>query len=222
MKPPNLIAVLMACAAWGCALPAAAQTTTGNAADPCLNLLASKAGQDAAPALASPAVRAAVCTCLKGGQPVAANAGPGPAAQAAGPSADSSFQRCVLAAVPVERVFPPSPALVGGIDKLLNPGSPTLVYQPPAINPDSCPRPEYPLAALRHEISGRTVINYLVGTDGKVLDGAVRQSAGHTPAHKRLDFASFISLMQCRFSPATLSGQAVEAWSELEYVWRIE
>jgi protein TonB len=222
MKPPNLIAVLMACAAWVWVMPEAAQAATGNAADPCLKLLASKAGQDAAPALASPAVRAAVCTCLKGGQPVAASAGPGPAAEAAGPSADGSFQRCVLAAVPVERVFPPSPALLAGIDQLLSPGSIALVYQPPAINLDSCTRPEYPRAALRHEVSGRTVLNYLIGKDGKVLDGEVRQSAGHTPAHKLLDFASFINLMQCRFKPATLGGQPVDAWSEVEYVWRIE
>jgi protein TonB len=220
MNPPSQIAVLLACAAWVWAMPSAAQTAAGQAADPCPRLLASKAGQDAAPSLASPAVRGAVCACLTDSKPVAS--GTAPAAQPAGPSAVDRFQRCVLAAVPAERVFPASPALVAGIDKLLNPGSPALPYQPPAINLDSCTRPEYPHAALRQDVSGRTVVNYLIGKDGKVLDGEVRQSAGHTPAHKLLDFASFINLMQCRFKPATLSGQPVEAWSEVEYVWRIE
>ena len=92
------------------------------------------------------------------------------------------------------------------------------VRTPPVVQAASCDKPEYPPAARRANETGTVLLNFLIDTNGKVLDSKVERSSGS----RRLDDAARAALELCRFRPATVDGSATRAWARIEYVWRLE
>lgn len=80
---------------------------------------------------------------------------------------------------------------------------------------DSCERPKYPAEALARGIEGTVTLGFLVGTEGTVLDTALRKSSGDTS----LDEAARAALAKCTFRPGTINGKPTEQWTEVQYVW---
>lgn len=88
----------------------------------------------------------------------------------------------------------------------------------PQINASSnCPKPDYPSLSLRLGEQGTVVLEFLIGTNGRVHRSRLEQSSGHP----RLDEAARRSLSRCKFVPGTVNGRPTEAWAKLQYTWRI-
>lgn len=81
----------------------------------------------------------------------------------------------------------------------------------------SCPRPAYPDEAVRLEREGTVELSFLVGSDGRVKQTRVAQSAGFDA----LDEAARSALAACSFRPASLGGKPVAAWAKVQYVWTL-
>lgn len=89
---------------------------------------------------------------------------------------------------------------------------------PPQINASShCPKPDYPSLSLRLGERGTVVLEFLVGTDGRVKRSRVESSSGYP----RLDEAARRALSRCRFVPGTVNGRPTRSWAKLQYTWRI-
>lgn len=82
----------------------------------------------------------------------------------------------------------------------------------------SCRQPEYPVASKRMEESGTVVLQFLIGTDGTVVESRVESSSGHV----RLDQAALEALSRCRFKAGTVDGVPEQSWARLRYVWKLE
>lgn len=88
----------------------------------------------------------------------------------------------------------------------------------PQINASSnCPKPEYPSLSLRLGERGTVVLEFLIGTDGRVYRSRVEQSSGYP----RLDEAARRALSRCKFVPGTINGRPTEAWAKLQFTWQI-
>ena len=100
--------------------------------------------------------------------------------------------------------------------------TPTPAPQPvrtaPVVLASSCDKPEYPPAARRANETGTVLLNFLIDTNGKVIDSKVERSSGS----RRLDEAARAGLELCKFQPATVDGRPTRAWARIEYVWRLE
>jgi protein TonB len=88
----------------------------------------------------------------------------------------------------------------------------------PVVQAASCEKPEYPPASRRANETGTVLLNFLVDTNGKVLESRVERSSGS----RRLDDAARAGLELCKFQPATVDGRPTRAWARIEYVWRLE
>lgn len=66
------------------------------------------------------------------------------------------------------------------------------------------------------------MIALLIGANASVIDGEVTKPSGSSPAHRMLDAVALFSIMQCRFEPARLRDQPLDAWTEIEQVWKLE
>jgi protein TonB len=86
------------------------------------------------------------------------------------------------------------------------------------VDASACQKPDYPAASLRANETGVTVLSMLIGVDGVVIDSKVTRSSGS----RRLDEAARKGLSLCRFRPATADGKPEQAWSRIEYEWKIE
>lgn len=86
------------------------------------------------------------------------------------------------------------------------------------VNIAQCDKPDYPTASRRMEEEGTVGLRFLVGTDGKVIQSEVAKSSGY----KRLDEAARAGLAKCQFKPATVDGKPEQAWTTIQYVWRLE
>ena len=86
------------------------------------------------------------------------------------------------------------------------------------VNISQCDKPDYPTASRRMEEEGTVGLRFLVGTDGKVIQSEVAKSSGY----KRLDEAARAGLAKCQFKPATVDGKPEQAWTTIQYVWRLE
>lgn len=195
------------------------QTTALQPSASCGPSLANRGARAAAPALASPAVRDAVCLCLKSKSTPDAAALSEEQFQA---SVMAAFGECVAGAAPAEKVSSVPPAVRAMLEDQFSSGTRARRYAPPKVTLSTCSKPEYPRVALQHEAAGKTVLNFRVSGEGRVIDAEVARSSGHSEAHKLLDFAALLALMRCTFEPARAQGQAVDAWTEIEYIWRIE
>ncbi len=72
-------------------------------------------------------------------------------------------------------------------------------------------KPAYPMTARRAGVEGTTLLDVFVGTDGRVVDVVVKQSAGHPD----LDRAASEAVRRWRFEPARRGADAVAMWVEL-------
>jgi protein TonB len=86
------------------------------------------------------------------------------------------------------------------------------------VKKESCQAPAYPSSAIRLGQSGKVTLNFLVGTDGRVLDGKVQNSSGFAI----LDRAALQALSLCRFQPGTLDGRPTQSWASMSYNWTLE
>jgi len=82
----------------------------------------------------------------------------------------------------------------------------------------SCEQPSYPAASRRLEESGTVVLQFLIDTDGRVVDRKVERSSGFT----RLDDAALTALSKCLFKPATTNGRPEQSWARLRYTWKLD
>lgn len=138
----------------------------------------------------------------------------------------SRVRRLVRPAVPIPNWQAAIPVLTLGLAALgitalawAAPGARAVDAERPAIADfSSCERPEYPGEAVERQQTGTVTLGFLVGQDGAVDDSRVTQSSGHA----LLDDAARSALVKCRFRPATAGGQAVQAWTSVQYVWTLE
>ena len=82
----------------------------------------------------------------------------------------------------------------------------------------SCSKPVWPAESLKNGNTGAVTLAFLIGTDGKVKDSAVRKSSGFAP----LDEAARVGIEKCSFKPATVNGKPVEDWMMMQYVWTLK
>jgi protein TonB len=82
----------------------------------------------------------------------------------------------------------------------------------------SCAPPQYPEAAEDMEQTGISVLQFLIDTNGNVLQSRIASSSGHAS----LDDAAEEALGQCKFRPAIgADGKPQEAWTSIRYVWQL-
>ena len=81
------------------------------------------------------------------------------------------------------------------------------------------PQPPYPPSEIRSGHEGTLTLELLVRTDGKVIDARVRKSSGFP----MLDEAAVNEAKRrWKLLPATRGGVAVEDWTRLSVVFRLD
>ena len=83
----------------------------------------------------------------------------------------------------------------------------------------SCPRPEYPPAAIRAMAQGTTKVTLSVNEAGDVIDGSIDQASGDSREHRLLDRSVVDSFRACKFAPAPGRGKRNVT---LSYAWRLD
>jgi len=112
---------------------------------------------------------------------------------------------------PVEAPPPPAPVVQA-------PPAPA-VHTPPVVDAaKGCKQPEYPPVSKRLEESGVVVLQFLIGTDGSVLDSKVDSTSGYP----RLDDAARSALSLCHFKPGAVDGKPEQSWAKIRYTWKID
>ena len=87
--------------------------------------------------------------------------------------------------------------------------------------PPEC-RPAYPPAAIRAQVTGTTVLQFVFDATGKVLFIEVERPSGETSAHQLLDVAGRV-IGKCGFQPPLDEGGTPRAGSiELSYRWSLD
>ncbi|MDP5008164.1 MAG: TonB family protein [Glaciimonas sp.] len=105
----------------------------------------------------------------------------------------------------------------------LPPPAPPVVAKGPAHTAptaamSSCSKPEYPRQSLQDEEEGTVTLEFTISPQGRVISSGVARSSGF----KALDRAALAALSQCSFKPGTENGEAVEAKTKMQYVWKLE
>jgi bla regulator protein BlaR1 len=96
------------------------------------------------------------------------------------------------------------------------PGAPAQGPDSPLLDFKSCTKPHYPQAELAAGHEGTVTLMFRVEPGGAVSDSKIARSSGF-PA---LDETARAALAKCRFfSPKTPEGEAVPAWTMVQYVW---
>lgn len=120
---------------------------------------------------------------------------------------------------------PPAPPVIADVTTQ----KPPAPVPPPVAHPavakaagldpnQSCAAPQYPEEAQDMGETGTAVVQFLIGTDGRVVQSRVASSSGHTS----LDAAALQALGQCKFKPAIgTDGKPQEAWTSISYVWTL-
>lgn len=193
-----------------------AQTITGPSDHLCARALAGRGARLEIPVLTSQPVREASCSCL------AVAVSGRPAEQSVGAAVAANAGECIARTVPAERVRLLPPAVLAQLEDAYAQGPTARGFSSARTIVEGCKFPEYPVAARRTEATGRTRISLHIGADSRVIDGEVTKSSGSSPAHKMLDAVALFSIMQCRFEPARQRDQPLDAWTEIEYVWKLE
>jgi protein TonB len=88
----------------------------------------------------------------------------------------------------------------------------------PVVQAKSCQPPEYPAASRRLGESGVVVLNFLIDSEGKVVESRIDASSGV----ERLDEAARRALALCKFSPGTVDDKPEQSWHKLRYVWKLD
>lgn len=82
-----------------------------------------------------------------------------------------------------------------------------------------CPRAEYPRAAIRAEVEGRTVVALTVSPSGEVSDVRVVERSGASTLHALLDAEAVRVTASCRFPEAAGTAPTI---ARLPYLWKLE
>jgi hypothetical protein len=98
----------------------------------------------------------------------------------------------------------------------------TPEFSPPRLRPGMCEKPSYPEFARRKGAQGITRLALFIDGRGFLQKMHIVRSSGDTLAHKLLDFQAVSTISNCRWLAAKRHGDAVDSWSFLEYVWRLE
>jgi TonB family protein len=86
-------------------------------------------------------------------------------------------------------------------------------------HPDSgCAKPIYPKESLRFEQQGKVELEFLIDTDGSVVDSRIKKSSGFPI----LDTAAIDGLSKCRFRAVTQDDKPVRQWVKVAYVFSLE
>ncbi len=103
------------------------------------------------------------------------------------------------------------------------PPAPARVARAAQIDFSNCEKPEYPAAARRSEATGVTRVRFSIDETGHVVKAEVTGSSGSSREHRQLDKVAVEALSQCRFKPgADENGKPVGAFSNVEYVWKLD
>jgi protein TonB len=82
----------------------------------------------------------------------------------------------------------------------------------------TCAPPQYPEDAADMNETGISVIEFLIDAKGDVVHTGIASSSGYAS----LDQAAIVGLSQCKFKPAIGSdGKPQEAWTMIQYVWKL-
>jgi TonB family protein len=110
-------------------------------------------------------------------------------------------------------------AVAEGLSIPQDPAAPATDAWRATVIRGTCIRPEYPLASIRKQETGTSVIELKVDASGTVTDTSVRQSSGS----RLLDQAAAQSLSACRFKPARDStGTPMVSSYPMRFEWRLE
>lgn len=100
-----------------------------------------------------------------------------------------------------------------------------VVRQPPPLpgvyaggNASDCRAPEYPYEARAYQLEGQTIVEMLIGDQGKVFGKRVAVSSGW----KTLDDAALGAMASCRFTPITRDGKVGTYWKKYAYQWKLD
>ena len=193
-----------------------AQQSVAEEAQRCERVLSDMGARQAIPSFNSPAIREAVCICVKADTTFRGNDVSG---QSTTESMQSVVAQCASRVVPAEKLTALPVAVLVKLRDAMNKLDAPKGFVSATVNFSACKRPEYPRASLRFEASGDTLLAFKISDSGKVLDGVVIRSAGTSAAHKLLDATALFSLMQCKFEPAYWRSNPIETWTEIEYSW---
>lgn len=91
----------------------------------------------------------------------------------------------------------------GKSDQPAKPATP--VTPPTEITAVDTPPPDYPVKLACAGIGGKSVLNVVVGVEGKPTDVQVQQSSGQ----QALDDAAVTRVKEWKFNPATRNGQPI-------------
>lgn len=84
-------------------------------------------------------------------------------------------------------------------------------------------RPVYPPAALRAQLQGTTLLDFVVDPEGMASRATVVESAGPTPEYRAMDDEAASALTHCPFKSATDGdGRPVSGHVRVTYNWVIE
>ncbi len=130
--------------------------------------------------------------------------------------------------VHIETPPPPPPKTAIRVVTPTKPVAPAPVAPPPVAVPVRVtPRldmrrsqqPEYPAASRRLGEQGTSVIEVLVGVDGRVLDAKLLQSSGYD----RLDQAALAGVKaDYHFIPGTVDGKPQPMWFTFKFNWKLQ
>ena len=82
-----------------------------------------------------------------------------------------------------------------------------------------CEPPAYPMEAQRYELEGETIVELLIGDDGRAHGKRIAKSSGW----QILDETTLSAMAACRFSPVTRNGKPAGAhWQKFSFVWVLE
>ncbi|MES3024175.1 MAG: M56 family metallopeptidase [Pseudomonadota bacterium] len=82
----------------------------------------------------------------------------------------------------------------------------------------SCAKPVYPPEAFKAGIGGTVALDFLISTEGKVVNAKIFESSGHS----NLDNAARDGISKCSFKPGTRNGVAEEMSAKVKYVWYVK
>ncbi|MYM30906.1 TonB family protein [Duganella sp. CY15W] len=100
-----------------------------------------------------------------------------------------------------------------------------VVRQPPPLpgvykggNAYECPATEYPREAQAYQLEGESIVELLIGNEGKVYGQRIATSSGW----KMLDDAALATMSGCKFSPITRDGKPGTFWKKYSLVWQLD
>lgn len=80
------------------------------------------------------------------------------------------------------------------------------VEERPSVVPGSCQAPVYPILLRNARMEGRVILQFVIGTDGRVEPSSIRTLRS---THQYFDEAARRALVTCRYRPGRFNSQPV-------------